>query len=212
MIIINATSSVEISMFQNFGGFESGELIAEFEEITEIYFTEKISINSIYPNPFNPYTILNYSINQSDFIFINIYDIIGNKVQTNSLGFQSSGNHSWIWNATNIPSGQYFIQLNTSISSKNQKLQLIKLKMYELIFIIITFLIGIIIGWLLKYKSMPNMKEKSIEIDSLRNSLLQSEKRESEPIQSIEQKYGKSLIIRSENNYHIEQYEIFPQD
>ena len=27
-----------------------------------------------------------------------------------------------------------------------------------------------------------------------------------------ESTYGKSLIIRSENNYHIEQFEIFPQD
>lgn len=31
-------------------------------------------------------------------------------------------------------------------------------------------------------------------------------------IEQLEQKYEKSLIIRSENNYHIEQYEIFPQD
>ena len=30
-------------------------------------------------------------------------------------------------------------------------------------------------------------------------------------IQSIENKFSKSLIIRSENNYHIEQYEIIPQ-
>ena len=30
-------------------------------------------------------------------------------------------------------------------------------------------------------------------------------------IQSIEARFSKSLIIRSENNYHIEQYEIIPQ-
>ncbi len=31
-------------------------------------------------------------------------------------------------------------------------------------------------------------------------------------IDSLEEQYGKTLIIRSENNYHLEQYEIFPQD
>lgn len=31
-------------------------------------------------------------------------------------------------------------------------------------------------------------------------------------IEMLEEKFGKSLIIRSENHYHIEQYEIFPQD
>jgi ribonuclease G len=31
-------------------------------------------------------------------------------------------------------------------------------------------------------------------------------------IEIIEEKFQKNLIVRSENNYHIEQYELFPQD
>jgi ribonuclease G len=31
-------------------------------------------------------------------------------------------------------------------------------------------------------------------------------------IEDLEKKFGTSLLIRSENNYHIEQYEIFPQE
>jgi len=31
-------------------------------------------------------------------------------------------------------------------------------------------------------------------------------------IENLENKFDKSIIIRSENNYHVEQYEIFPQD
>lgn len=31
-------------------------------------------------------------------------------------------------------------------------------------------------------------------------------------IETLEERFGKSLIIRSENNYHVEQYEIFPQE
>lgn len=31
-------------------------------------------------------------------------------------------------------------------------------------------------------------------------------------IETLEEKFGKNILIRSENNYHIEQYEIFPQE
>ena len=31
-------------------------------------------------------------------------------------------------------------------------------------------------------------------------------------IENLEAEFGTSLLIRSENNYHIEQYEIFPQE
>ena len=31
-------------------------------------------------------------------------------------------------------------------------------------------------------------------------------------IETLEEVHGKSIQIRSENNYHIEQYEIFPQE
>lgn len=35
---------------------------------------------------------------------------------------------------------------------------------------------------------------------------------DAEMVETLEETFGKQLVIRSENNYHIEQYEIFPQD
>jgi ribonuclease G len=35
---------------------------------------------------------------------------------------------------------------------------------------------------------------------------------DAEMVETLEETFGKQLIIRSENNYHIEQYEIFPQE
>ena len=125
-IIIDAVSSEEIPMFQNFGGFVMGELNAEFEANSEISIPAGIFIQSIYPNPFNPITQLDYLLNYSDKISITIYDIAGNKIEYHPLGIQSSGNHSWIWDANSHPSGEYFIQLNSSISIQNQKVILLK--------------------------------------------------------------------------------------
>jgi ribonuclease G len=35
---------------------------------------------------------------------------------------------------------------------------------------------------------------------------------DAEMVETLEENFGKQLVIRSENNYHIEQYEIFPQE
>ncbi|CAM9891183.1 unnamed protein product [Chrysoparadoxa australica] len=35
---------------------------------------------------------------------------------------------------------------------------------------------------------------------------------DAEMVETLEESFGKQLVIRSENNYHIEQYEIFPQE
>ena len=112
--------------YTNFGGFIVGELNAEFEANSENYIPSGMSIHSIYPNPFNPITQLDYSLSNADNILITIYDIGGNKIKYHPLGIQSSGNHSWIWDASSHPSGEYFIQLNSSISIQNQKVILLK--------------------------------------------------------------------------------------
>ena len=35
---------------------------------------------------------------------------------------------------------------------------------------------------------------------------------DAEMVETLEETFGKQLVIRSENNYHIEQYEIFAQE
>ena len=117
-VIIDAESSIDIPYFQNFGGFIMGELSAESENISNLNFPTEIKINSIFPNPFNPTTQLDFTLNKSENITIKIFDIYGNLIDNYPLGLQNAGNHIWTWNATKQPSGLYFIQLNSSIVSK----------------------------------------------------------------------------------------------
>ncbi|HPN38329.1 MAG TPA: T9SS type A sorting domain-containing protein, partial [Melioribacteraceae bacterium] len=61
-----------------------------------------------YPNPFNGHTIIKYSIPESDFINITIYDILGKEVDVILNDYQDSGTHSIQWVAENLTSGIYF--------------------------------------------------------------------------------------------------------
>tara|TARA_B100001123_G_scaffold370591_1_gene433071 strand:+ start:345 stop:1103 length:759 start_codon:yes stop_codon:yes gene_type:complete len=124
--IIDAESNIEVPMFQNFGGFIMGELNAETDNISDILNPNKFMIQSIFPNPFNPNTQVNYSLKNSENIYIYIYDITGKIVQKNNLGLKSSGDHFWIWNANPFSSGIFFIELKSKSHSKTQKVVLVK--------------------------------------------------------------------------------------
>jgi hypothetical protein len=114
--------------YTNFGGFIVGELNAEdnLEAISELLSQSKFSIEKIYPNPFNPITQIDYAINISETISISIFNLNGIKIESQILGIQNPGKHSWIWDATYHSSGEYIIQLKTPTYSLNQKVILIK--------------------------------------------------------------------------------------
>ena len=50
-----------------------------------------------YPNPFNPSTHIEYSVPESGYVTVAIYDVTGRLVQTLVDGFVESGYHSIVW-------------------------------------------------------------------------------------------------------------------
>ena len=78
------------------------------------------------PNPFNPTVSIDYFIETSDFIKINIMSLQGKVVETLESSFQSKGEHSIIWTPNNISSGVYFLNISTSNQTASHKLIFIK--------------------------------------------------------------------------------------
>ena len=71
-----------------------------------------------YPNPFNPQTTINFSVDEPSQISLKVYDISGKEVSNLINGFYSAGNYSIQWNAKDmygkqLSSGIYIYQLNT---------------------------------------------------------------------------------------------------
>jgi len=89
----------------------NSELILEVADTPSSPYPSEFEIISIYPNPFNPITTVEYSLASSSPVIINIYDILGRKVDTIFYQHMDAGFHTLQWNASRIPSGIYFIQM-----------------------------------------------------------------------------------------------------
>ncbi len=78
------------------------------------------------PNPFNPATTLRYTLRENGTVMIKVYNIMGQVVTTLVEGTQSAGSHDITWNAAAMPSGTYFVRMETADHMLTQKLLLIK--------------------------------------------------------------------------------------
>ncbi|MBK8944161.1 MAG: Omp28-related outer membrane protein [Ignavibacteriae bacterium] len=83
-----------------------------------------------YPNPFNPETKISYTIPNEDKINspvqLRIFDSLGKVVKTLVNKKQSAGNHEIYFNANNLPSGIYFMQLTFGKYNETGKMILLK--------------------------------------------------------------------------------------
>lgn len=91
-------------------------------ETLEENVNEKISLFQNYPNPFNPRTSIRYTLSESAYINMSVYNITGQKICTLVSEYQSPGEFTVSWNGENdlcesVDSGVYFYRLSTSNSS-----------------------------------------------------------------------------------------------
>jgi len=71
-----------------------------------------------YPNPFNPTTTIHYSLGKPSHVKLSIYNLLGQEIELLTNSFQTAGEHSMVWNATDernnpVSSGIYFYSLQT---------------------------------------------------------------------------------------------------
>jgi hypothetical protein len=81
-----------------------------------------------YPNPFNPVTKIEYSLNKDVNVEIAVYNITGKKVVSLVNSFQQKGNYSVEWNGTNSngavqSSGVYFYKMSAGNFAKVKKIR-----------------------------------------------------------------------------------------
>lgn len=79
-----------------------------------------------YPNPFNPVTHLQFTIANSQFVTLKIYDILGRELATLVNELKPPGEYSVDWNAGSVPSGVYFYRLQAGSFVDTRKLVLLK--------------------------------------------------------------------------------------
>jgi len=79
-----------------------------------------------YPNPFNPSTIIGYDIPNLSHVTMNVYDVLGRKVETLVDNEKLPGHYQVTFNASRLPSGVYFYRLTAGSFVQTKKLIVIK--------------------------------------------------------------------------------------
>ena len=86
----------------------------------------EVSLNSAYPNPFNPTTMLSYSVPSDMNVTLSVYNMRGRLMDELVSGIRTGGFHQVVWNADQYASGVYMVKLTTGSTIKVQKIMLLK--------------------------------------------------------------------------------------
>ena len=89
----------------------NGEQLEVFWNNNVEYNVNSFTLNNLYPNPFNPSTEINYSVLNNGDVSVKVFNLMGQEVAELYNGYQSIGDYKLNWNADNIASGVYFIQM-----------------------------------------------------------------------------------------------------
>jgi len=90
----------------------------------------KYSLELNYPNPFNPSTKINFYIEESGFVSLSVYDLLGNKISEIVKEKLPAGNHTYTFDANELSgrlvSGVYFYTLQTGKYNITKKMIYLK--------------------------------------------------------------------------------------
>ena len=108
----------------------TGEIINEIFEPASIKDKAIPSVgfylNQNYPNPFNPATTINFRIPELSFVTLKVYDVLGGKIATIVNEEKLAGNYEVKFDASILPSGVYFYQLQAGGFVETKKMVLMK--------------------------------------------------------------------------------------
>jgi hypothetical protein len=107
------------------------KLNSDGTDIDENVISASTKVFNAYPNPFNPTTIIGYSIPQETDVVLKIYNIKGQLLKVLVNDFKNAGEHSIIWNGRDsngnrVSSGIYFYKLKAGDFQKVSKMILLK--------------------------------------------------------------------------------------
>ena len=86
--------------------------LTDVRSVSATHLPSTYMLQQNYPNPFNPATTIAFSLPTSGLVSLDVFNVLGQKVESLVTGNFSAGSHSVRWNAAGQPSGVYFYRLN----------------------------------------------------------------------------------------------------
>ena len=92
----------------------------------EIGAPDNFNLSQNYPNPFNPETRIDFTLPEKQLVSLRVYNTLGELVMELVNEIKEAGSYSFIFKASNLPSGVYIYRLQTSLFSANKKMILLR--------------------------------------------------------------------------------------
>jgi hypothetical protein len=84
------------------------------------------SLGQNYPNPFSKNTIISYYLPTGGHTYLAVHNFTGEKIQVLVDKYQSGGSYELYFNAGNLPSGLYHLQLLQNGRQDTKKMLIIR--------------------------------------------------------------------------------------
>ena len=98
----------------------------ELKATTKEIVSKGYAVKPAYPNPFNPSTNINLTLDMDANISVKVYNVTGQLVDVVAEGFYSPSSYKWTWNAENLASGVYFVKTQVGTDIHTEKIMLLK--------------------------------------------------------------------------------------
>jgi hypothetical protein len=99
----------------------------EYSDVVEVeIMPTKFELSQNYPNPFNPSTTIRFSLPKETQLKINIYNMLGELVETLAEGTYEAGYHKVNFNASSLSSGAYIYRIESSEFVQVKKMILLR--------------------------------------------------------------------------------------
>ena len=112
---------VYVGIYSNDAG-SGGTVALQDENISP----NKFSLEQNYPNPFNPKTQIQFNLNRSGDVALDLFDIRGAKIKSLINKYHEAGSHEFTLDGSSLASGVYFYSLTVNGNTKTRKLALMK--------------------------------------------------------------------------------------
>lgn len=119
----DGTMQFPIKMYVDY--VKAYELVTDIENMND-EIPQEIKLEQNYPNPFNPETKIKYSVPETEFVSLKVYDILGNEISSLVNETKTPGNYEIKFDGTSLSSGIYLAKLQVGNSFKMRKMILAK--------------------------------------------------------------------------------------
>lgn len=101
---------------------EEGDAFASIESAAP----DRFQLLENFPNPFNPQTMIRFSLPEDTKVTLKVFNVLGQEVARLVDGGLSAGMHQVAFDATRLPSGMYLYKLEAGTSTLTNRMLLIR--------------------------------------------------------------------------------------